>query len=101
VCFPPADSPTPIPANTLRISDPAPVAPGHRADPLDPDLAALVAAWPTLPPAIKAAILAWPDLPDSTRIAMEALAEAAFETGRVGARGKGRRRGRSRSAPAS
>lgn len=36
----------------------APVAPQTPANPADPELAAIVAAWPTLPPAIRAGIVA-------------------------------------------
>jgi hypothetical protein len=44
--------------NGLRIAPGPGAAPAQRAAPDDPELAALVAAWPTLPEAIRAGILA-------------------------------------------
>ena len=44
-------SPTPTPTST-------PATPAHPAKPTDPELAAIVAAWPNLPPAIRAGIAA-------------------------------------------
>jgi hypothetical protein len=46
-----------LPANTSGTAD-RPLAPQLAQDPEDPDLARLVAAWPSLPEHIRAAVVA-------------------------------------------
>jgi hypothetical protein len=58
IMIPRSDSANTRPAKPLRLAPPSLAAHGQRAKPDDPDLAALIDSWDSLPEAIRAGIMA-------------------------------------------